>query len=76
MKTIPIGEAFTLKQAHRLWLDCLEAQQPFHPEALKMVTPLMDRINAVTGQENDPRYWAYMLEFVITEYDKKSEEER
>ena len=31
----------------------------------------MARINKVTGQENDPRYFGYLLEFVIMEGAKR-----
>lgn len=32
----------------------------------RVTRPAIDRINKVTGQENDPMYWAYALEYAIT----------
>lgn len=32
----------------------------------KIVQPALSRINKVTGQENDARYWGYALEHVIS----------
>jgi hypothetical protein len=30
----------------------------------ELILPIMDRINKVTGQENDPDYFAYLLEYL------------
>lgn len=32
----------------------------------QIVTPALPRINQVTGQENDARYWGYALEHAIS----------
>lgn len=43
--------------------------QTFHQYVLtKFVEPNMGKINKVTGQENDARYMAYMLEHVFSVY--------
>jgi hypothetical protein len=33
----------------------------------QIITPNMTRINKALGQENDPRYLAYAVEFVLTQ---------
>lgn len=62
-KEISIGEVFDEK----LIEEALQCKT--HNELLeKIVKPNMDMINAKTGQENDPKYWAYALEYAITQY--------
>jgi hypothetical protein len=36
----------------------------------KIVAPVIGRINEATGQENDPGFWAYALEYVYTQIKK------
>ena len=38
---------------------------PTHKEFLKIITPLMPEINRKLGQENNPGYMAYALEFLV-----------
>lgn len=33
----------------------------------RVIEPNMEHINKVTGQENDPRYWAYAMEFTLNQ---------
>ena len=60
MKKITIGELFTeeeLQKAFRLSdVNKIEAQ---------IVKPAIARINQITGQENDSKYWAYCLVYMI-----------
>lgn len=37
----------------------------------QVVRPVIDRINAKTGQENDPRYIGYMIEHVLNQVNLK-----
>ena len=34
---------------------------------VKVIEPNMAMINEKTGQENDPRYWAYAMEFTLNQ---------
>jgi hypothetical protein len=66
-KTIAIGDLFTadeLEKARKLYEEC--APGTFNGTVVReVVTPAMARIDAATGQANDPRYIGYMLEFAL-----------
>jgi hypothetical protein len=68
-KQISIGELFTaaeLKAATKLYGECKPGE--FNKRVVKqIVEPALPRINKVTGQENDARYWGYALEFALTQ---------
>ena len=68
-----IGELFTEREinaAVKLYNECKPGE--FNKRVVeKIVEPAMARINKVTGQENDPRYFGYLLEFVIMEGAKR-----
>ena len=36
-----------------------------------IIEPNMDYINRMTGQINDPRYWAYAMEFTLKEMERR-----
>jgi hypothetical protein len=61
-----LGQLFSddaLNQAIRIWRD---DRDNFHNRVLKeVVEPAMANINKVTGQENDPRFIAYALEYAF-----------
>jgi hypothetical protein len=73
-KTFKVGDIFTdteLNKAQRIYRQSLKADASaislidrLHDE---IVAPVMSRINKATGQENDSRYMAYMLQWVITQ---------
>jgi hypothetical protein len=57
MKTVALGEIFTAAELARA-----KGIGPNVKRLLKeIVEPAMRRIDEVTGQENDPRYWAHAL---------------
>lgn len=70
-QTIKIGELFTeeeLKAALKLYRKYQHGE--FHERIVKeIVEPALPRINQVTGQENDARYWGYALEYALTQRD-------
>jgi len=52
----------------RLWVQCNQEGKylQFHANCLKIfVEPAMERINKITGQENDADYIAYAIEFAL-----------
>ena len=61
-KEISLGEVFTEKMVEEAskCKDVTEIQK-------RVIEPNMARINRVTGQENDPRYWAYAMQFALNE---------
>lgn len=67
MTTIEIGKIFTgaeLRKAKKLYKTA--ATGTFAKLAdEQIVKPVLARINRVTNQENDSRYLAYALEYVI-----------
>jgi len=53
----------------KLWVTCNGEGQyrQFHMACkVEIVEPAMERINKITGQENDPDYIAYCIEFALT----------
>ena len=67
-RTIRLGDVFTEDESRRaLALYKRLGRPPEHHEPLvdvlvrEITAPALPRINEVTGQENDARYWAYML---------------
>lgn len=66
-KTITVGELFTateLKAATKLYGKCKPGE--FNTRVVEqIVKPALPRINKVTGQANDARYWGYALEFAL-----------
>jgi hypothetical protein len=68
-KLIAIGEVFTeaeLKAATKLFGECKPGE--FNKRVIEqIVEPALPRINEVTGQANDARYWGYALEFALTQ---------
>lgn len=69
MNQIQLGELFSDSEIKR----CVEIVKTFtmpHNQLLKFVTPLMARIDERTAQENDPKYFAYLLEGVIRQHIK------
>lgn len=70
MKTIKIGDIFTnqeLEAAKKLYQQVSDAgTHDFATRCAKeIITPILPRINAKTGQENDAKYFAYMLEYLL-----------
>lgn len=67
MKTVQVGDLFTedeIAQATVLWWH-VEDHRFARLCATLIVEPILPRINAKTGQENDALYLAYMLQCVI-----------
>ena len=54
-----------IKQAVRMWN---ESQADYAKRVHDAITlPQINRINTALGQENDPMYLAYMLEYVMNQ---------
>lgn len=63
MKTVKLGDLFTEEELHEA-----EAIGSDHARLRdEIVAPAIERINGVTGQENDADYLAYALEYAIQE---------
>lgn len=66
MKRVTIEDILTedeIKRAVELWAD---SPTGFHKRVLvELIEPNRARINASLGQENDARYLAYLIEYVI-----------
>ena len=61
MKKLPVGEIFpeiVLKKASKL-------KEKKHNLLLKIIKDHIEEINKLTGQENDPKYLAYVLEYAF-----------
>jgi hypothetical protein len=67
-KTSTIGDVFTkteIKKAQKLFAKCKPGE--FNKRVVaEIVEPAMPRINKATGQENDARYFGYLLEHLLT----------
>jgi hypothetical protein len=70
-KEIQASEVFTPEMLE-LAMKCRDKDEILE----KVITPNMEHINKVTEQENDPRYWAYALEFVLMEIKSKAKKEK
>lgn len=66
-KTLPIGQILTtkeMKEALKLYENC-ETHQFAERCAAEIIGPVILRINDATGQENDPKYLAYCIQFAL-----------
>lgn len=66
-KTIPIGAILTkkeMKEALKLY-DTAENYTFAERCAAEIIAPVIDRINKDSGQENDPKYLAYCVEYSL-----------
>ena len=67
MNKFTIGELFTASEI-KAAVSLSESCKPGQFNALvveKVINPALERINKTTGQENDPRYLGYLLEYGI-----------
>lgn len=62
-----VRELFTPAELnHAIKLFCTYKSGALHQHLLReVIEPALPRINQVTGQENDARYWAYALEHAL-----------
>lgn len=70
MKYVKIGDIFTdqeLEAARKLYQQVSDAgTHDFAARCAKeIIEPILPRINEKTGQENDAKYFAYMLEYLM-----------
>ena len=69
-KTVTLGEVFAPEQ-----LELAEKLVSHHKDTVmkglvtqlvnQVTEPSIDHINQITGQENDPTYWAWMLVYAF-----------
>lgn len=64
-RTITINDFLTEKEIKQA-IKLAEAEEI----AEQIIKPNMDRINAALGQENDPLYLGYMVEYVVGQISK------
>jgi hypothetical protein len=60
-KEINLSEVFSVKMIE----DAMECKDTKEIQS-RVIEPNMAHINKVTGQENNPTYWAYAMEYVLT----------
>lgn len=70
-KSYKLGELFTEKELGRALQIIQESAHPTSPFVTnrilaEVVRPAMPYINKATGMENDPKYWAYALQYVLS----------
>lgn len=68
MKTITINQFLTdaeIAQAAKLYEELKDTGRFAATVDEKIITPNIARINTALGQENDPRYLAYCVEYVM-----------
>jgi hypothetical protein len=68
-----ISDLFTAEEIDRAFA-MYESAKPgtFNKKVTdEIVRPALERINAKTGQENDPSYLGYMLEYVFSQAEPK-----
>lgn len=63
-RNVTLGQLFTDEELQRAFKICAETVTHQRNKKLvaEIVEPAIDRINKATGQENDPRYFGYMME--------------
>lgn len=70
MKLISIGDFLSERQIAvvvEMWEHKVSSRQ-FHTDVVaKVIAPNLTEINRKLGQENDPNYLAYALEYVLTQ---------
>jgi len=80
MKQITLPDILTpseVERAREMYAESDGYQTTFHRWLLKeLVEPNMARINTATGQENDPRYIAYAIEYALMRENHKPERYR
>ena len=69
-KTITLGEAFTQTELDLAGViyakyGCRPSKACVEHLVEEVTLPAIARINTVTGQENDPGYWAWMLVYAL-----------
>jgi hypothetical protein len=73
MKTVTLADFLTdaeIEHAVRLYNSPMVGVST-HLIDEQIITPNIERINKALGQENDPRYLAYMVEYAITKAGKR-----
>lgn len=68
MKSTTIQQILTpteLRRAATLYSELRDTGTFAHTLDREIITPNIERINKALGQENDPRYLAYMIEAVL-----------
>jgi hypothetical protein len=74
VKTASIGDFLTdaeIARATELWAALKDTGTFAATLAREVIEPVLPRINAALGQENDSRYLAYMVEYVFGEADRQ-----
>ena len=66
-KALSVGQILTtkeMKEALKLYKTA-ESGRFAERCAAEIIRPLIERINKVSGQENDPKYLAYCIEYAL-----------
>jgi hypothetical protein len=66
MKTIALGDLFTEAQFREAEAIVKSSTSP-HGALVQWIEPLMPQINERTNQENDPHFFAYAVEYALTQ---------
>lgn len=66
-KTISLGDFLTDEEI-KLAVEICKTKESINQTLVRrIIQPNMDRINQALGQENDPNYLAYVVEFICTD---------
>ena len=69
LQTMPLGELFTKQEIKRAVTLFSTSPKSFHRDCTEqIVRPALERINRVTGQNNDENYLAYVLEYAVQKH--------
>jgi hypothetical protein len=72
-KTVTLGQLFTgaeIRRAQTLYRELKGTGTFAATVAKELIEPNLTRINTATGQENDPRYIAYMVEYAMAQAER------
>lgn len=65
-KNITVGDFLTNEEIEKVQTIWRDDRNGFHKRVLEeIIQPNMDRINRDLGQENNPDFLAYLLEYVM-----------
>lgn len=79
MKMVSLGDFLTDEEIAQcifvwgLWQKNINPQAKTYAEVIEqqIIAPNLERINKALGQENDPAYLAYMVEYVMSQAAQK-----
>lgn len=65
MEKLKLRDMLTKKEIDTIF-QIIKNSKNITNDLVTFLTPIMGRINQVTGQENDCRYFAYLLQYIAS----------